>query len=93
MYIKCVHSKCTPGGIMSKPRLSSSERTKKRLENLVAKGVFKDQTSAVDFAVELLMKFQLEKESEIIAKEYKQDLIVQELQLKTQSKSKEKVAG
>ena len=66
-------------------RLKPTERTERRVQMFIDRGIFKQKTDVLDAAIEMLVRHQMEIDSKKQAEEYKPDDIVQILQMKTAS--------
>ena len=66
--------KLPQGGPMS--RLKPTERTERRVQMFIDRGIFKQKTDVLDAAVELLVRHQMEVDSRKQAEEFKPDSAV-----------------
>ncbi len=64
-------------------KLKPSERTERRVQMFIDRGIYKQKVDVLDAAVELLVRHQMELESKKQAESYKQDENVQKLQMET----------
>lgn len=64
-------------------KLKPSERTERRVQMFIDRGIYKQKVDVLDAAVELLVRHQMELESKKQAESYKQDENIQKLQMET----------